>query len=389
MKILTIIPARAGSKGIRGKNLVKIGGKSLLELSISAAINSRYNMRVVVSTDGEEIKAEALRCGAEAVMRPLGISGDEASSESALLHVLDELMQRESYMPDILVFLQCTSPLTAAEDIDGTINAMIQAEADSALAVAPFHYFLWRTESDGSWVGINHDKSVRLRRQERNPEFLETGAVYVMKVDGFLKAKHRFFGKTVAYKMPSERCWEIDDPSDLVVAEALHSLKKRTALPFHLDGLVFDFDGVMTDNAVYISENGHESVRCDRSDGYGIEMLRKAQIPMLILSKERNPVVSARAVKLQIPVSQAKDDKLQVLKSWAVDNSLSLEKIVYVGNDINDLECMEQVGCAVAVADSHSVVIQAADIVLTRAGGHGAIRELAELIFADTKLTEF
>jgi len=388
MKFIVIIPARAGSKGICGKNLKKIRGKSLLALAISAAMNSRYSMRVVVSTNGEEIKAEAIRYGAEVIMRPADISGDEASSESALLHVLEELMHRESYMPDILVFLQCSSPLTAAEDIDGTIDAMIQAEADSALAVVPFHYFLWRAESDGSLAGINHDKSVRLRRQERNPEFLETGAVYVMKVDGFLKAKHRFFGKTVAYKMPSERCWEIDDPSDLVVAEVLQSLKKQSALAFRPDGLVFDFDGVMTDNAVYISENGHESVRCDRSDGYGIEMLRKAQIPMLILSKERNPVVSARAVKLQIPVSQSKDNKLQVLKSWAVDNSLRLEKIVYVGNDINDIECMEHVGCAVAVADSHSLVIQTADIVLTRAGGHGAIRELAELILADCKLSK-
>ncbi len=220
-EILAIIPARGGSKGIPRKNLQPLAGKPLLAYSIEAARQTSSITRTVVSTDDPEIGAVAQEYGAEVVWRPAEISGDTASSESALLHVLDHLRQSEGYEPDLLVFLQCTSPLTAPEDIEGTIRALLDANADSALAVTPFHYFLWREGQDGSAVGINHDKSRRPLRQEREPQFLETGAVYVMRTQGFRAARHRFFGKTVMYVMPRERCLEIDDPEDLIVAEAL------------------------------------------------------------------------------------------------------------------------------------------------------------------------
>jgi YrbI family 3-deoxy-D-manno-octulosonate 8-phosphate phosphatase len=380
--ILAVIPARAGSKGIPGKNLRVAGGKSLLAWSIAAARESKMGLRVIVSTDGDQIAQEARYCGAEIVLRPTEISGDTASSESALLHVLAELETKEKYRPDMLVFLQCTSPLTTAEDIDGTIEMLLKEGADSALAVVPFHYFLWRPRSDGGWEGVNHDKNVRLRRQDRPPEFLESGAVYVMRVDGFLKAKHRFFGKTVAYTMPAERRWEIDEASDLAVVEELLSLREKRFMPIQPAAVVFDFDGVMTDDSVFLDENGKESVRCDRSDGMGVELLRKAGMKILILSKERNPIVTARANKLKVEVIQGEDHKAEALHRWAKDNNVALEKIIYVGNDLNDLECLKVVGCSVAVADAHEKVRKAADIVLSRPGGNGAVRELAERILA-------
>ena len=162
--------------------------------------------------------------GAEAVMRPAEISGDSASSESALLHVLETLASTENYRPDGLVFLQCTSPLTTSGDIGGTIETLLRENADTALAVAPFHYFLWQQDASGA-TGINHDKSKRLLRQEREAQFVETGAVYVMKVAGFLQHRHRFFGKTVLNPTPAEHRLEIDDPYDLLVAET--ALRER------------------------------------------------------------------------------------------------------------------------------------------------------------------
>ena len=160
--------------------------------------------RVAVSTDDAEIAAVARRFGAEVVDRPESISGDAASSESALLHALDSLERSEGYEPDIVVFLQCTSPLTASEDIDGAIEAMERQGADTAVAVVPFHYFLWRRDDSGDGLGINHDKRVRLLRQDREPQYLESGAIYVMKTDGFRAARHRFFGKTSLYEMPGD-----------------------------------------------------------------------------------------------------------------------------------------------------------------------------------------
>jgi YrbI family 3-deoxy-D-manno-octulosonate 8-phosphate phosphatase len=336
----------------------------------------------VVSTDGAEIAAEALACGAEVVGRPDAISGDRAKSEDALLQVLDHLASTEEYRPSLIVFLQCTSPLTAAADIDGTIEALTREDAETAVAVVPFHYFLWRRESDGRGTGINHDSRVRPLRQEREPQFLETGAVYVMQTEGFLRTRHRFFGKTALYEMPSERRWEIDDPVDLEVAEVLlrHQIADAVRLPAKPAAVVFDFDGVMTDDRVLITEQGLEGVVCHRGDGFGLARLRDSGIPLLILSKERNPVVTRRAEKLRVPVMQGIDDKASALSRWATENDIKLASALYLGNDLNDVSCLRLVGWPTAVADAHPEVRRHSRLVLTRKGGHGAVRELCERI---------
>ncbi|MBL9136094.1 MAG: acylneuraminate cytidylyltransferase [Verrucomicrobiales bacterium] len=377
---LAIIPARAGSKGIPGKNLRRIAGKSILAWTIDAAKNSRHGLRVVVSTDGAEIAAEAKACGAEVVWRPESIAGDRAKSEDALLHVIDHFASNEGYHPALIVFLQCTSPLTAGADIDGTIDALTREGAETAVAVVPFHYFLWRREPHGGGTGINHDSRVRPLRQEREPQFLETGAVYVMQTEGFLRTRHRFFGKTALYEMPAERRWEIDDPVDLEVAEVLlrHQIAESIQLPAPPAAVVFDFDGVMTDDRVLVTEQGVEGVLCHRGDGLGLARLRETGIPMLILSKERNPVVTRRAEKLRLPVLQAIDDKAKALTDWATENRIDLGRTLYLGNDLNDLPCLRLVGWPVAVADAHPDVRRHARVVLTRPGGQGAVRELCE-----------
>jgi CMP-N-acetylneuraminic acid synthetase len=219
MKVLAIIPARGKSKGIPQKNLQLVAGHPLVAWSIKAAKNSTYINRIVVSTDDQSIAETALYYGAEVVERPDEISGDEASSESALLHVLETLHEREKYRPDLTVFLQCTSPLTISEDIDNCVASLLTKNSDTAVTVTDFHYFLWRQTPDGNAEGINHNKNIRERRQDREPQYLETGAVYVMKTEGFLQNKHRFFGKTTLSLMPPSRVLEIDHPSDLRIAD--------------------------------------------------------------------------------------------------------------------------------------------------------------------------
>jgi YrbI family 3-deoxy-D-manno-octulosonate 8-phosphate phosphatase len=153
-----------------------------------------------------------------------------------------------------------------------------------------------------------------------------------------------------------------------------------SALPSPVRAVVFDFDGVFTDNRVYVFEDGREAVVCDRSDGMGVGLLRAAGIPMLVISTEQNPVVSARCRKLDLPFRQGVDDKLSVLREWLDEQGASLADAVYVGNDVNDVECLEAVGCGVAVADAYDEAREAAAIVTRRPGGHGAVRELASLI---------
>ncbi|RZF61190.1 acylneuraminate cytidylyltransferase [Sphingomonas populi] len=383
MQTLAIIPARGGSKGIPRKNVLPLGGTPLIAHTIYAACAASRVSRVVVSTDDDEIASVALHHGAEVVRRPAELATDTASSEAALLHTLDVLRADEGYEPDLLVFLQCTSPLTAPEDIDGTIAALIDAHADSALAVTTFHYFLWAEDEAGAH-GINHDKSVRLMRQQRTPEYLETGAVYVMKTAGFRAARHRFFGKTVLFDTPVERRLEIDEPEDFRIAE--ERIARLTArapgLPTRVSALVMDFDGVLTDDRVFVSESGEESVVCSRRDGMGIERLRAAGLPMLVISKETNPVVAARCRKLRLPYHHGIEGKLAVLQTWLAENAIDPAGTVYVGNDVNDLECMAAVGCAVAPQDAHPRALAAAALVLDADGGRGAIRLLADLLEA-------
>lgn len=384
MKACVVIPARGGSKGIPRKNMLPLAGKPLLAHTIEQARWTRSIARVIVSTDDSETAVISRQYGAEVIWRPAEISGDTASSELALLHALEYLRTTEEYEPDLLVFLQCTSPLMLAEDIDGTVQVLLDEDADSALAVAPFHYFLWRRDAAGNGVGINHDKRIRLRRQEQEPQYLETGAVYVMRTQGFLQARHRFFGKTALYVMPSERCLEIDEPADLQVAEVL--LRKREqrckvqALPDPVRALVLDFDGVFTDNRVLTDQDGHESVFCHRGDGWGLAQLKALGLPLLVISSEENPVVQARCAKLGILCLQGVRDKLAALVTWAQKHAIPLAGMIYIGNDINDLDCLRAVGCGVVVRDAHPDVYSSAHIILDAEGGQGAIRELADLI---------
>ena len=382
--VLGVIPARGGSKGIPRKNLRPVAGEPLLAHIVREALLSRCLTRVIVSTDDEEIAAVARRYDAEVIRRPTEISDDTASSESALLHALHHLRETEDYEPELLVFLQCTSPLTLAGDIDGTVEALLQSGADTALAVVPFHYFLWRGPFEDA-SGINHDKSVRPRRQDREPQYLEAGAVVVARTPGFLEAKGRFYGRSAIYEIPEERCLEIDEPSDLLVAEArLRERRRRepaTALPDPPAGLALDFDGVFTDNRVVVTDDGREAVVCNRTDGIGLARLRDLGLPIVVLSTEPNPVVTMRCEKLGVPCRQGLTDKAAALGQWIDDEGLDPDKVVYVGNDLNDLGCLQAVGGPVVVADALEEVKPAARLVLSSPGGHGAVRELCDLLF--------
>lgn len=384
METCAIIPARGGSKGIPRKNVRLLAGKPLVAHTIDTALQSRSVDRVVVSTDDQEIEIVARQYGAEVIRRPAEISQDTSASELALIHVLDELRQSEDYEPDLVVFLQCTSPLTRPEDIEGTIQALLDEHADSALSVTPFHYFLWRREKRGDALGINHDPQVRPLRQEREPQYEETGAVYVMRANGLRKAEHRFFGKTVLFEMPPERSLEIDEPVDFLIAEAMMRHQQHgerlQGLPKRVSALVLDFDGVFTDNRVVVLQDGTEAVLCHRGDGLGLALLRDLGLPILVLSSEENPLVQARCEKLKIEYLIGVQDKEMVLLQWLEKRGVHPADVVYVGNDVNDLGCLRVVGCGVAVPDAPAEVRNAANLILSTPGGHGAVREVVSLV---------
>lgn len=144
--------------------------------------------------------------------------------------------------------------------------------------------------------------------------------------------------------------------------------------------IVFDFDGIFTDNAVYVLEDGKEMVRCSREDSLGINMLQSCNIPMFILSTEENEVVYKRGAKMKIEVFQSCLDKQGFLKTYICQNNIDPQDIMYVGNDINDLKAMQLVGFSVCPADAHETIKRHCNLVLSKKGGYGAVRELCELI---------
>lgn len=151
--------------------------------------------------------------------------------------------------------------------------------------------------------------------------------------------------------------------------------------------LVCDFDGVMTNNKVILDENGKESVTCNRGDGFGIELIKKKGINVFVLSKEKNKVVESRCEKLQISCIQGIDEKKDLFIEEIKKKKVPIEKVCYIGNDINDIECIKEAGIGVAVADSNLKVIEAADFVTKKKGGEGAVREVCDLILETPKQT--
>ena len=143
--------------------------------------------------------------------------------------------------------------------------------------------------------------------------------------------------------------------------------------------IAFDFDGVFTDNMVYVFEDGREAVRCFRSDGIGLHKLKKLGIETVIISTEANPVVSARARKLKIRCIQDCQDKRTALEDIARDQGIGLGEVAFVGNDVNDLPCLECVGLPIVVQDAHQDVVSAARYQTKYPGGYGAVREVCDL----------
>lgn len=218
--VLAIIPARGGSKGIPRKNVLNVAGKPLVAHSIEQARQARLVSRVAVSTDDDEIARVSEASGAEVVHRPADISGDKATSESALIHALGALMASGQYRPDLVVFLQCTSPLRQPGDIDAAITTLLDQKADSLLSVSPSHRFLW-AEKDGQATSLNYDFRHRPRRQDMAPQYVENGSIYVFRPEVLLQGGNRLGGKVALHVMDEDASWDIDTPFDMRVAEML------------------------------------------------------------------------------------------------------------------------------------------------------------------------
>jgi CMP-N,N'-diacetyllegionaminic acid synthase len=217
--VIAIIPARGGSKGIPGKNIRPLNGKPLIAYSIEAAREAQMVDQVYISTDDTQIAQVATDYGASIIHRPPELATDTASSESALLHALEAIEESE-VQPELVVFLQCTSPLRTSTDINLAIQQLRAEGADSLLSVSPSHRFLWH-QVDGAAESINYDYRHRRRRQDMNPQYVENGSIYIFKPWVLKEFGNRLGGKISLFPMSEVAAHEIDSIQDFKIAEFL------------------------------------------------------------------------------------------------------------------------------------------------------------------------
>ena len=394
-EVLVLIPARGGSKGIPRKNIRDFAGAPLIAYSIAAGSQSQLVTRVIVSTDDEEIAAVARDWGAETpFLRPAEFAQDDTTDLPVFEHALRWLRENEGYQPEIVIQLRPTSPIRPVGLLDEAIGILLEhPEADCVRGVVPSGqnpFKMWLINNDGQLdpllkvAGVSEPYNAP--RQALPQTYWQTGHIDAIRATSILD-KHSLTGDVILpllidplFTVDIDTIEDFQNSARLIYdprIKAVDPLKSRRSFPDKITYLIMDFDGVLTDDKVQVDQDGRESVRCSRSDGFGIMMLKQnSSIQPMILSRESNPVVTARARKLEIEVFQSVLNKDQAIQALITERHLNPSELIYIGNDLNDLVVLPLVGYFVCPSDAHPQVLRQADLVLNHSGGKGAVREL-------------
>ena len=400
-EILAIIPARGGSKGIPRKNIRNFAGYPLIAWSIAAAKQSELTTRVIVSTDDEEIASVARDWGAETpFLRPAELAQDTSTDLPLFEHALKFLKQAEGCKPDIVIQLRPTSPIRPRAMVDDAIRILLEhKDADCVRGVVPAGqnpHKMWRFSGKDKPIqpllkvkGIAEPYNAP--RQILPPIYWQTGHIDAIRVATIAK-KHSLTGDVIYPLLIDPRYTvDIDSLADWVKYEAIvyrgdlemaSPGRARRPMPKKVSMILCDFDGVITDNRVWTNEKGEETVAASRSDSMYIKKLHDMGVEVMVLSSEPNPVVQARAKKMGVEAVHGVgiQDKGRAMREVLERKNVKAEEVIYVGNDVNDLPCFEIAAWSVAVADAYPEVIRAADHVLSKRGGYGAVREVCEMV---------
>jgi N-acylneuraminate cytidylyltransferase len=402
LEVLAVIPARGGSKGIPRKNIKDFAGYPLIAYSIAAATQSKLVTRTIVSTDDEEIAAVARQYGAETpFLRPAEFAQDNTTDLPVFQHVLSWLKENEGYVPDVVVQLRPTSPVRPLACVDDAVIMLLShPDTDSVRGVVEADqcpYKMWLIDSTNGTMnpllGVDGiSEAYNAPRQKLPKAYWQIGHIDAIRPRAIVE-QNSMSGKVIMPLIMDPRFTvDLDNLRDWHQGEQLvkegsllmvDPANQRRSWPENISLLVMDFDGVLTDNRVWVNDKGEESVAANRSDSLGLSILReKTGVECLVISKERNLVVEARCRKMQVPVMQAVDDKAAALQKVMIEKGLTSAEVIYMGNDTNDLPCFPMVGYTVAPADAHPEVARQADLVLTLNGGHGAVRELCDILLS-------
>ena len=317
--VLAIIPARGGSKGLPGKNIRLLGQHPLIAYSVASCLAADTIDRVIVSTDNQQIADVACAYGAEApFMRPADLATDLAPDYPLFVHALQWLQEEEGYEPSMVVQVRPTTPFRPRGFLDQSVQ-LLQSDpkADSVRAVtrpSQTPYKMW-TCDEGSYLRpllpSEHAEAFNMPRQLLPQSFWQTGHVDVIRRETILEKKSLTGERIKSILVDSAFVIDIDRLEDLQYAQYMLSQNNldldlpkgvglsAVPLPDPVRLTVLDFDGTLTDDRVWVDQEGQESVVCSRRDGMGLEMLAATGMEIIVISKERNPVVARRCEKLR------------------------------------------------------------------------------------------
>ncbi len=383
MYSLAIIPLRAGSKGILHKNRTKILGRPLFAWVLTEAVFSNLD-KVVVFTDDDVItdfikKEYTWTDKIEVIQRSDESASDTASTEMAM----EELLTKINFDFDVYCLLQATSVLTTRNDINKALNSIKNNGTDSVLSVVETKRFVWSKQGES----INYDYLNRPRRQDFDGLLIENGAVYMTKKECFSKTKNRISGKIDLLKMPEDTLVEIDEPSDLIMAEQLLLQRIKNKNPLgEIKLLCLDVDGVFTDSTVQVSHNGEFSKSFSLRDGMGIELLRNSGVEVCVITSEDSEIVRQRMNKLKLgKVFLGVKDKYSFLQKLCIEENIDKQNIAYLGDDVNDMANILACNLGFCPNDAELEIKQVSDIILNNKGGEKAIREACNFIIKHNK----
>lgn len=380
---IAFIPVRGGSKSIPLKNIKPFCGKPLVYWNVSALQESQSVDKIVVATDSPVIKETVSAFGfnkVELYDRKVENASDTASTESVMLEYIEAAHLSDD---DVFMLVQATSPLTETKHFEEGLRLYNFGKYDSVLTCVRNYRFFWNDDGTSK----NYDYMNRPRRQNFNGMFMENGAFYINSVKNIKTSGNRLGSKIGIYEMPEYTATEIDEPDDWIILENLmqrHVLFKKKADYSKIKLVISDVDGVLTDGGMYYSENGDELKKFNTRDGMAFQILREHGIKTAIITSENTKMVERRAAKLHIDfLKQGKCNggKLEAAKEICQELGISLSEVAFVGDDVNDIELLEQVGFAFCPSDAAERVKNIKGInVLSVKGGEGVIREIADII---------
>lgn len=385
---VAFIPVRGGSKSIPFKNIKTICGMPLVYWTVKAACGCKYIDTVYVATDSDKIKetVEAFKADEDlsisVKLHVIGRSAESASDTASTEYAMLEFAGRYDF--DNIVLIQATSPLLTSEDLSGGFELFYSDNTDSVLSVVRQYRFLWDKDSDGNVRPSNYDVFHRPRRQEFEGYLMENGAFYITSKNALINSKNRVSGNIKAYEMCEESAFEIDEPSDWTIIEAImkrkrmdQGNKKVTDVKMFLT----DCDGCLTDAGMYYSEFGDELKKFNTKDGMAFSILREKGIITGVVTGENVELNRRRAKKLRLDILESGcKDKASTIQKLCDEYKINLENVVYIGDDINDINAMKMVGFCCCPSDAAPQVRAIADYITKAKGGEGVIREIVDMI---------